>query len=137
MHPPRFQDLRQELTAQGVRPSYQRLKILEYLINNQCHPTVGQIHQCLLPDIPTLSKATVYNTLKILAEVQLVKIINMEDHENRYDINTQRHGHFLCESCGTISDFTINIDDFIGEELNDYSVKEKAVYFKGICPRCL
>jgi Fur family transcriptional regulator, peroxide stress response regulator len=60
---PLFEDLSQELINRAIRPSYQRLKILEYLTNNQSHPTVDQIFQNLHLEIPTLSKATVYNTL--------------------------------------------------------------------------
>jgi len=48
----------------SIRPSYQRLKILEYLANNQSHPAVAQIFHAFHVEIPTLAKATVYNTLK-------------------------------------------------------------------------
>lgn len=134
---PLFEDLSKELINRDIRPSYQRLKILEYLINNQSHPSVDQIFQDLHLAIPTLSKATVYNTLNAFTDAHLVRVITIGDNEHRYDIIMKRHGHFRCEACGTIYNFNINIDDLATDELNDFQIDTKDVYFKGICPGCL
>jgi len=132
-----FEGLSDLLKKSKIRPSHQRLKILEYLINNQCHPTVDQIFNDLNKDIPTLSKSTVYNTLNSLLEVHLVRVINIEDNETRYDINTKDHGHFKCESCGNIYDFNIDMNGFSTDELNGFEINDKSVYFKGTCTGCL
>ena len=134
---PTFENLKQELKKKNISLSYQRLKVLEYLTQNRCHPTVEQIFTELQKDIPTLSKTTVYNTLRILAEAGLVKVITIDERESRYDIDTEDHGHFKCESCGTIFDFPIDIDSLIPEGLSNFKINDKNVYFKGICPRCL
>ncbi|HHW28933.1 MAG TPA: transcriptional repressor [Syntrophomonadaceae bacterium] len=134
---PTFEDLRQELKTKNIGLSHQRLKVLEYLAQNRCHPTVDQIYTELQKDIPTLSKTTVYNTLRILAEAGLVKVISIEDKECRFDIDTEDHGHFKCESCGTIFDFPVDIDSLIPEELSNFKINDKNVYFKGLCPGCL
>ena len=132
-----FENLKQELKKKNIGLSYQRLKVLEYLIQNRCHPTVEQIFTELQKDIPTLSKTTIYNTLRILAEADLVKVINIEEKEARYDIDTKDHGHFKCESCGAIFDFPIDIDSLIPEDLSKFKINDKNVYFKGLCPECL
>ncbi|MFT3983616.1 MAG: Fur family transcriptional regulator [Lachnospiraceae bacterium] len=134
---PLFETLEQELKKKNINLSYQRLKVLEYLTQNQCHPTVEQIFTDLQSEIPTLSKTTVYNTLRILAEAGLVKVITIEDHETRYDIITESHGHFKCESCGTIFNFRIDIELLKSDDLNNFKIKDKNIYFKGICPECL
>jgi len=134
---PSMEDLEKELKKKGIPLSYQRLKILEYLTRDRSHPTVEQIFTDLLKDIPTLSKTTVYNTLKILAESGLVRIITIEDHQTRYDIEVENHGHFKCESCGTIYNFRMNIDSLNSIDLNNFRISDKSVYFKGICGRCL
>ena len=134
---PLFEELKKEIYQKGIKLSHQRLKVLEYLYQNQCHPTVDQIYIDLQKDIPTLSKTTVYNTLRTLAGVGLVRIITIEDNEVRYDIIIENHGHFKCESCGTIYNFSINIDLFVSEDLKSFKIEDKNVYFKGICPRCL
>ncbi|NLC68699.1 MAG: transcriptional repressor [Clostridiaceae bacterium] len=134
---PTFEDIKQQLKAKNISLSYQRLKILEYLIENRCHPTVEMIFAGLHDEIPTLSKTTIYNTLRILEEAGLVKEITTEDKEARYDIATETHGHFKCESCGTIFDFSVDIDSIIPGDLSRFVIKDKNIYFKGLCPRCL
>lgn len=126
-----------ELKNNKIRLSFQRLKVLEYLIDNRCHPTVDKIYSDLYRDIPTLSKTTIYNTLNALVKAKMVKVINIEDNETRYDIDTKNHGHFKCESCGTVYDFGINIDDFTYTGLNNFVINDKNVYFKGVCPGCI
>ena len=133
---PSFEDLKQELKIKNINLSYQRLKVLEYLSQNQCHPTVEQIYTDLQNDIPTLSKTTVYNTLRILVDAGIVRVITIEDNETRYDIEVENHGHFKCESCGTIYNFSIDIDSLTSVDLDNFRISDKNVYFKGICPRC-
>ncbi len=121
----------------NINLSYQRLKVLEYLTQNQCHPTADQIFTDLHKNILTLSKTTVYNTLNLLIRSGLGRVISIEGHEARYDINTKQHGHFKCISCGKICDFNINIDEFTTDDLIDFKITDKDVYFQGTCPRCL
>ncbi|UWG95896.1 transcriptional repressor [Dehalobacter sp. DCM] len=134
---PSFEEIKKELKQRNINLSHQRLKVLEYLAQNQCHPTVDQIFTALQNEIPTLSKTTVYNALRILIETGLVRVITIEDNETRYDIEVEYHGHFKCESCGTIYNFSIDIDCLTSEDLNNFKISDKNVYFKGICPRCL
>ncbi|KPU42889.1 peroxide operon regulator [Oxobacter pfennigii] len=134
---PSFEDLKKELKVKNIQLSHQRLKVLEYLVKNQCHPTVDMIFTDLHKDISTLSKTTVYNTLRILVEAGLVRVINIEDNEARYDIIVENHGHFKCECCGTIYNFSIDIDSLASEDLINFRINDKNVYFKGVCPRCL
>ena len=132
-----FKDLSAELKNRKVRPSYQRFKVLEYLNKNQCHPTVDQIFKDLQSEIPTLSKSTIYNSLNLFLKSGLIRVINIEDNETRYDIITKNHGHFKCESCGKIFNFSIDLNFFKTEELSGFKIIDKNVYFKGICPKCL
>ncbi|MDD4316413.1 MAG: transcriptional repressor [Clostridia bacterium] len=134
---PSFAELKQNLKAKNINLSFQRLKVLEYLVNNRCHPSVEQIFSDLLKELPTLSKTTVYNTLRILTETGLVRSMTIDDNETRYDINTKNHGHFKCNSCHTIYDFYVDIDNFCSDDLKNFKIENKNVYFMGICPRCL
>ena len=132
-----FKDLSAELKNRRIHPSYQRIKVLEYLNKNQCHPTVDQIFKDLQSEIPTLSKSTIYNTLNLFLKSGLIRVINIEDNETRYDIITKNHGHFKCESCGKIFNFSIDFNSFKTEELSGFKIIDKNLYFKGICPKCL
>ncbi len=132
-----FDNLLNELKNKKIRLSHQRLKVLEYLTTYYNHPTADQIYNGLHDEVPTLSKTTVYNTLNSLIDAGLVKAINIEDNEVRYDINTHNHGHFKCESCKNIYDFNIDIDSFKTDQLYGFDVHDKNVFFKGTCNKCI
>jgi Fur family transcriptional regulator, peroxide stress response regulator len=126
-----------KLVEKNIKPSYQRIKILEYLTIKRTHPTVDKIFNSLIKEIPTLSKATVYNTLELLKRANLVRVVTIEDNETRFDATVVNHGYFKCESCGNIYDFAVNIDNLSIDSLEHFKISEKNVYFKGICPGCL
>lgn len=132
----KYDDLLNELKLKKIRLSHQRLKVLEFLAKNYIHPTADQIYNGLHDEVPTLSKTTVYNTLNSLVETGLVRVINIEDNEARYDIVTENHGHFKCGKCGKIFDFDIDIDSFKSHGLTNFKIMDKNIYFKGICPQC-
>lgn len=135
-----IENYKETLVDYNIRPTYQRIKILEYLEGNKTHPTVDEIYNHLYPKIPTLSKTTVYNTLRSFADANLVLELHVDNSEVRFDINTELHGHFLCKDCGTIYDFEINTekleskDLFIG--LDDFTIDSKNIFFTGICNHC-
>jgi Fe2+ or Zn2+ uptake regulation protein len=126
------------LSAKNIKPSHQRVRIMEYLLqHNRAHPTVEQIFEFLRKELPSLSKTTIYNTLNVFVEAGLVNVVNIDEAESRYDVITETHGHFRCENCGMISDFQLNMNELITSELCGFKITGKDVYFKGICPKCL
>lgn len=125
------------LTQRGIRPSQQRLMILEYLMTHRNHPSVDMIYNALLGEVPTLSRATVYNTLNLFLDAGLVKALDIVENESRYDIMTTTHGHFKCKVCGEIFNFGVDETAMDSEDLSGFEVEEKNVYYKGICPSCL
>ncbi|MGL4392060.1 MAG: Fur family transcriptional regulator [Fusobacteriaceae bacterium] len=126
----------QYLKGNGIKPSYQRIRVFDYLFNNKIHPTVDTIYKALLPEIPTLSKTTVYNTLDLFVENKVVSQIVIEEYETRYDADTSIHGHFKCTSCGKIYDIPIDPEILSVKALNNFRVKEQHIYFKGTCQNC-
>lgn len=132
-----FGGIAEELLNKQIKPSYQRMRVLKYLVDNKNHPTADQIFVNLQKELPTLSRATIYNALNLFVKAKLVRVIKIEENEARYDIQARNHGHFKCESCGEIYDFDINIDDFELDELQGFIVNDKNVYLKGICSKCL
>ncbi len=125
------------LLKHKVKPSYARIKVMEYLTEKKSHPTVDEIYHELIKEIPTLSKTTVYNTLNTFIESGLVRLVTIEDNEARYDMDVSDHGHFKCESCGRIFDFKVDMESFDVKGLELFSVDEKNVYYKGTCSKCL
>lgn len=124
------------LRGNGIKPSYQRIKIFEFLMNTKEHPTVDHIYKNLVGEIPTLSKTTVYNTLNLFVENHIALLITIEENETRYDADTSVHGHFKCEKCGRVADFSLELADTAIENLEGFQIHQKHVYFKGLCDRC-
>ncbi len=61
----------------------------------------------------------------------------MGDDERRYDVGMNDHGHFICEKCGLIRDFCIELYDYVTDLPPDYRVKKRDVYYRGLCDQCL
>ena len=130
-------DTEQHLRKHNIMPSVQRIRIFDTLVGTTEHPTVDAIYQSLFKEIPTLSKTTVYNTLKLFQEKGLVLVVNIEDNETRYDADTSFHGHFKCQACGSVIDFAISEEDSKINSLNGFQVNESHYYLKGICKKCI
>lgn len=129
-------DIGDFLKSKGIKPSYQRMKIYEYLLNNKTHPTVDIIYKALAPEIPTLSKTTVYNTLNLFIENGIVNIIVIEENETRYDVDTTIHAHFKCDNCGKIYDLDLDPSLLGVSVLDNFQITEQHIYFKGVCKEC-
>ncbi len=121
-----------KLLEKNIKPSFQRIKIYEYIDSKRNHPTVDKIFNDLVKEIPTLSKATVYNTLDLFKKAGLARSLIIENNETRYDSKVSNHGHFKCDLCGSIYDFEVNIDDLAVKALDNFIINEKNVYFNGI-----
>ncbi len=124
------------LKENGIKPSIQRIKIFDYLASRKDHPSVEIIFTALAHEIPTLSKTTVYNTLKGFVEAGIAKPIMIEDNEIRYDADISMHGHFKCESCEMIFDFFADFSKFESPEIKNFIIREKHFYLKGLCTTC-
>ena len=126
-----------QLMRRNVRLSPRGHKVLQYLCHHLNHPTVDQIHAALLPQVPTLSKTTVYSTLHTLVQAGLVREITIDDSQVRYDVRTCDHGHLRCVRCGSIFDFAVDLGSLETGDLGGFKVLGRDVYFGGICPNCL
>lgn len=124
------------LKAKGIKPSMQRVLIYDYLVKHRNHPSVDMIYTKLSPDLPTLSRTTVYNTLKLFLDHAIAIAITINENECRYDADTSIHGHFKCEDCGEIYDFDVDLNSIIANDVDNFEITEHHVYFKGICNNC-
>ena len=122
----------------GIRPSMQRLAIMDYLINHPIHPTIDDVYQALSNKVPTLSRTTVYNTLRMLSENQAAQMITIDEHRVCYDGNVESHVHFYCKKCGKIIDlFGEQAPKLEGEKtVVGNIIQEEQLYYKGICAKC-
>ncbi len=124
------------LIKNNINVSYQRMKIMEYLIGNHSHLTVVDIYNDLKEQIPAFSKATVYNIMKLFEENNLVQSISIKEEEVRFDPDVSFHGHFLCKECEKVYDFPVEIQGLKNSFEEDFIVENSYYFLKGLCPEC-
>ena len=121
----------------GIKPSLQRIAIVEYLMENRIHPTADDIYHALCIQVPTLSKTTVYNTLKLFADQGAVQVLTIDEKNTRFDADISQHGHFKCKICGEIYDLPKEYFSIIPTgKVGEFEVDEVQVYYKGYCKKC-
>ncbi|MDR0866226.1 MAG: transcriptional repressor [Candidatus Symbiothrix sp.] len=130
-------EVKDRLLECGVKPSLQRMAIMNFLVKNPIHPTVDLIFTELYPSIPTLSKTTVYNTLKLLEEQGAIHSLNIDEKNVRYDADISNHAHFKCKKCGQVQDVRLKDTDSIQiANADKWLITECQIYYKGYCEKC-
>ena len=125
------------LKDKGVKPSLIRIKVLQYLMENRVHPNVDTIYRALEKSIPTLSKTSIYNTLKLFSKKGVVKEVTVEENEVRYDASLERHGHFKCVECGKLIDIHLVCESCKFDGIKGNKVLDEHIYLRGICSACI
>lgn len=126
------------LLTHQVKPSLQRIAIMQYLLDHKTHPSAEEVYCALAESMPTLSKTTVYNTLRLFADNGAALMLTIDDKNVNFDADTSQHAHFLCKKCGCIHDFHTPIGVSKMKELRSlgHQVEEVHTYYKGICSNC-
>lgn len=131
----------EHLKGKKIRITETRKAVLSYMIAAKHHPSAEQIYRDLLPLIPGMSLATVYNNLRVLVDegfVSELKVTN--DNTTYFDFLGHEHLNVVCEDCGKIADF-MDVDLSIfkkeAEEKTGYKVTKEQFLIYGICPECL
>jgi Fur family transcriptional regulator, peroxide stress response regulator len=127
--------IKQQLTQVQISPSFTRVKILEFLKAAKHHPTVDDIYQRLVDELPTLSKTTVYNVLNLFEEKQLVKPLIFDKAITRYELMEDQHAHFQCNDCGHVYDIP-KPKVLLPQLQAGFTVVEEDVVLRGLCPAC-
>ena len=124
-----------------IKPSVQRIAIMDYLLKHHTHPCIDEIYVALCTDIPTLSKTTVYNTLKLFVEHGAARMLTIDERNACFDGDTSVHAHFQCKICGKITDVPFHhpeeSEDMKHLREKGYQIEEIHRYYKGVCPNCI
>jgi Fur family peroxide stress response transcriptional regulator len=127
------------LRTKGYKATPQRIAICRIALNSRAHPSAQEVYAEVKKIHPTVSLATVYKTLEVIRDLDLVQEINFPKRQARFDSHMNPHINLICLKCGIITD------------LEDVAVKEitrkvaAATKFKptgqrvdvyGICQKC-
>jgi Fur family peroxide stress response transcriptional regulator len=123
----------------GRRLTPQRRLVYDTLAAVRSHPDAEQLITLVRHRDPSISVATVYNTLRLLAEAGWVHELRGLGPKTRYDANTDDHDHFTCRACGRVEDIPAQHHGpfaLRGDGLDRYRVDELRVHALGRCAQC-
>jgi Fe2+ or Zn2+ uptake regulation protein len=129
-----------DLKRAGLKLTPQRIAIVRELADDSTHPTAQELFERLRPAFPTMSFATVYNTLDTLAKLGCVGSLRLGSAV-RFDPNTSPHHHAVCDACGTVIDLpattpSASIKKTIAETAG-FAVRVEQRTYRGLCGRCM
>ena len=127
------------LREHDLKITPQRRMILKLLAGENGHPTAEDIYQQVSAVMPTVSRATVYNTLhELVALGVLNEVQDLSENRLRYDTHTGIHHHLFCTRCHTLVDLHHDFEmlHLTPEEAAGYKILKHQVTFYGLCPEC-
>ncbi len=140
--------LREKLREKGLKVTRQRILVLSVLEQNcGSHMTAEEVYGQVSEDYPEIGLATVYRTLQLLLEMQLVDRINLDDGCVRYEIGhllrgnaKHNHHHLICRSCGKVIPFDGDLLEGLEQHIEEtagFHVQDHEVKFYGLCRECV
>jgi Fe2+ or Zn2+ uptake regulation protein len=103
------------------------------------HPSAEEVYRRVRRKLPRVSLGTVYRNLQKLAAEQRVRIVQLADRAACYDGMLEEHDHFLCESCGAMTDLVRSAaaqPDCSALRRAGYTVGTHTLTVYGLCPGC-
>ena len=129
-----------QLEQHGKRITPQRATVIEALLAHGGHPTPMEVRDLVWQKDASISQATVYNTITILAELDLIRKLNIADDEHtHYDVDVSPHVNVVCNRCGRINDVhTDTLEALLGlvATRSGYQIESGGVTMYGLCDAC-
>jgi Fe2+ or Zn2+ uptake regulation protein len=134
----------------GLKLTPQRMAIVKELAADESHPTAQEIFERLQPSLPTMSFATVYNTLGALSSAGLCAALSLSPGSGRFDPNMAPHHHVVCDLCGAVRDLpqsgqgaarSLDAPDALSAKAvahvaPGFELRSVEQIFRGICASC-
>ena len=128
-----------KLKKKGLKLTSQRLAIIEVLDNmTPIHPSAYLIYHQARKKGKRLSLSTVYATLNELSKHGIIKMLEFDRMENRYEANTAEHINLICKGCKKIMDYKLPfiIDTHEISKKCRFWVTDSRLEYYGYCQEC-
>jgi Fur family peroxide stress response transcriptional regulator len=126
------------MREKGLRVTPQREAILDHLLDTDEHPSARQIWEAAREKLPGISLSTVYSSLAELSRLGLIKGLEFNEMENRYEGNLAHHINLICTRCGKISDYltahTIDMEQV--RATTKFRAFQSRFELYGVCENC-
>lgn len=128
------------LERKGYRKTSERYAILDEIYSHSGHFSVETLFKKMSNKNYRVSKATLYNTLELLLECELIIKHTYKNEMAQYErALSQRHEHLICTRCGRVEEFVDERLDQVlkqAEEKYDFEVHQHMLYIYGLCKNC-
>ena len=129
------------MAERGLKSTRQRSLIIDIFFEMHGHLSVEDVWSRVRQDDPRVSVATVYRTMKLLAESGLAHARNFGDGQTRYEpaVGREHHDHLICTRCGTIIEFENDqierMQDAVARR-HGFKVTSHKMELYGLCKSC-
>ncbi|MGL4875721.1 MAG: Fur family transcriptional regulator [Clostridium sp.] len=139
-----MQELKESLKQKGYKLTPQRRAIVDTIIKNEGkHMTAEEIYDEVKKDCPEIGLATVYRTVILLEDINLLSRLDLSDGCSRYEIvhddEEHRHHHLICNECNKVFEVEEDLLDQLEERVENkykFKIKDHSLKFYGTCVDC-
>ncbi len=136
-------NIRQKFHDKECKLTPQRQKILKVFMNNEGkHLSAEDVYSILKKKHPDIGLATVYRTLDLLADMEVLQRMDFGDGRSRYEFTQNEihhHHHLICTRCGMVTEFADDLLDSLEEAIakrSGFEVVDHQLKFFGYCTKC-
>ena len=128
-----------QVKIEDLRLTKQREVVLQVIRISEEHLTANEVFDKAKQLLPSISFATVYNSLRYLKEASLIGEIGFGNGASRFDSLTSRHDHAICTKCGKLVDMEIDLPNevvHLATKFSKFKVESIELTLRGLCPEC-
>lgn len=136
-------NLKDKLKEKGLKLTPQRRSILDVIVENKGnHLSTEEIYEIVKKRCPEIGLATVYRTMQMFDEADMVYKHNFNDGRSRYELNLNedhQHHHLICTKCGRVVEVEEDLLEQLEHEIEkkyNFEVVNHNVKFYGYCRIC-
>jgi Fur family ferric uptake transcriptional regulator len=137
-------EIRQKFQEKQYKLTPQRKIILEAFIDHQDeHLSAEDVHTIVRQHSSEIGLATVYRTLELFSELEVLQKMDFGDGRSRYEINEKttphHHHHLICLSCNKVKEFEDDLLETLETVISrksNFSIVDHQVKFYGYCEDC-
>lgn len=138
-----LKDIYSRLLEGGHKMTPQRWAIISiFLMNKGRHLSADDVYGVLKETYPNNGIATVYRTLELLEQIEVLKRLEFGDGRARFELRDEdahHHHHLVCTACGAITEFEDDLLDSLEamiERKTGFQIQDHVAKFYGICAGC-
>ena len=120
------------LADHEIQPTAQRVAIADVVLTSTQHPSADDVLAAVNSKHPTVSRATVYNTLNLFVERGLCRALVLKEGHTVYDPHLAPHHHLVDEESGTVYDLPFDaVDVTLNTPIDGFDVDQIEVVIRG------